>query len=163
MLAAQAGIAVAARGDGTRNDPLPLLVAHHRRPELFDDAHGLMADREPLPDRILAPENMYIRAANRGRRYPHERIEGTDIRDRLGVEDDSVGLGKDRRLHLGHDQLLVRDHAVGRAIHLGSLAHRSPSPLIYDKAMSVRPWRMNKSQPAPHRHDLGREACVSTR
>ena len=105
MAAAQAGLAVPARRDRTGDDPLALAVALHGRAELLDHADRLVADGQPSGHRILALEDVDVGAADRGGGDADERIERTDIRDRLLVEDDAAGLDEDGDFHLGHRHL----------------------------------------------------------
>jgi hypothetical protein len=80
---------MAARRDRACNDPLPLDIAGDRRAELFDDANGLMSDREALGDRVLALQNMDVGTADRGGGDPHQRIGRAHVRNQLLIQDDA--------------------------------------------------------------------------
>ena len=101
-LAAQAGIAVAARRDGANDDPLALFVVRYGGTKLFDDADRLVPDGQAFADGILALEDVNIGAADRGRGDAHQRVQGTDVGYGLGFENDAAGLNEDRGFHPGH-------------------------------------------------------------
>ena len=63
----------------------------HGRAELLDDAHWLVADRESAGDRVLAFEDVDVGAADGGRGHADQRVERSDIGDRLFVEHDAPG------------------------------------------------------------------------
>src|SRR5690606_30455396 len=65
-VAVLAGVGREARADGARDHALAFLVAEHRAAQLLDHADGLVADGEPLGDRVLALEDMDVGAADRG-------------------------------------------------------------------------------------------------
>ncbi|MNV71533.1 hypothetical protein D3C71_1645570 [compost metagenome] len=96
-------IAVEIRADGAGNHALAFGVAPDRAAQLDDHAHGLVAYRQALGDRILALENMHVGAADRGRGDLDQRIVGSDIGNRLVHHLDASGFDKYRRFHhLGH-------------------------------------------------------------
>ena len=90
-LAAQAGIAVAARRDGANDDPLTLFVVRHGGTKLFDDADRFVPDGQAFADGILALEDVNIGAADRGRGDTHQRIQGTDVAELALFEDRATG------------------------------------------------------------------------
>mgnify|MGYP007089530687 CR=1 FL=1 len=70
------GIGVEVGADRTGDDALAFVIASHRAAEFFNDAHGFVSDRQPLGDRILAFEDMHVRAANGGGGHANQRIGG---------------------------------------------------------------------------------------
>ena len=70
----------------------------------FDAAttDGLVADREAPGDRVLAPQDVHVGAAEGGGGHAHQRVERTDVRDRLLVEHDASRLDEDGGFHHGH-------------------------------------------------------------
>jgi len=58
-----------------------------------------MTDRQSFLDGIFALQDMHVRAADRGRRYPKQRIERADIRYWLLIQDDPPWLDENCGLH----------------------------------------------------------------
>ena len=133
VAAAQAGVAVAARRDGAGDHALALAVALHGRAELLDHADRLVADGQALGDRVLALEDVDVGAADRGGRDPHQRVERTDLGDRLLVEHDAARARRRRRLSSwARSFLLIRD--------AGHSADRNQTgPACRDICFSTRP------------------------
>ena len=92
--AAQARVAVAARRDRAGDHALALAVALHGRAELLDDADRLVTDGQALGDRIFAFEDVDVGAADRRRGDAQQRVQRTDIGDRLLVSTIRPGLTK---------------------------------------------------------------------
>ena len=84
----QAGVALAARGDGSDEDALTDLVAGHTGAQLLDDADGLVAERQAWADRVLALDDVDVGPADRRERDPDEGLARTGPRslDLLDVE-----------------------------------------------------------------------------
>src|SRR5690606_15023980 len=117
MKAGERRVALPARRDGAGDDALALAIAAHGRPELLDDADGLVTDDETALDRVLALEDVHVGAANRRRRDPQQRVRRPDVGDRLLVENASPRLDEYGRLHLARhvSSPPVRSIAVSRA------------------------------------------------
>lgn len=86
--------------NGVGNDALAFPVALHGRAEFLDDADGLVSDRQPFRDRILAPEDMNVGAADGGGRDPQQGVQRADIGRRLVLKGDPAGLDEHRSLQL---------------------------------------------------------------
>jgi hypothetical protein len=106
MLAAERRVAVAGRSDRAGDDSLAFRVAGDGGAESLDHTDGLVSDDQALSHRILALADVHVRSADRRRRDPDERIERTDVRDRLLVENDPAGFDEHGRLHLCHGPFL---------------------------------------------------------
>ena len=66
-----------ARRDGADDDPLTdAILAVEPGPERINHADGLVAEDEPRPHRILAADDMHVRATDRRRRNPDDRLSG---------------------------------------------------------------------------------------
>jgi hypothetical protein len=112
VAAAKRGVAVPGGRDGTGDHALALAVTLHRRAELLDHAHRLVADRKALRDRVLTLEDVHVGAADRGGRDPYQRIQLTDVGDRLLVEHNATWLNKGGGSHPGHVWLLEGEGGV---------------------------------------------------
>lgn len=100
--ATQAGIAVAAGGDGAGDDPLAFLKALNLRAELLDHAYRLVAYGQAPGHRIFATQDVHIGAADRCGGDSHQCIQWADIRDGLFFQHDSVLLNENCRFHERH-------------------------------------------------------------
>ncbi len=107
-LAALAGVAEAAGGDGAGNHALALGKARHGRSQLLDDAYGLMADGQAAGHRIFALEDVHVGAADGRGGDAEQRIEEADVRNRLVVEDDAPRLDENGGFHPAHIASLRR-------------------------------------------------------
>jgi hypothetical protein len=96
-------VAMAAGRDRACDDALSFGVTGYSRAELLDHADRLVADGEPLGDRILPFENVDVGAADRRRRDLDQGIQCTDIGDRLLIEYNATGSNEDCSFHLWHD------------------------------------------------------------
>src|SRR3546814_4709937 len=99
MFAAKRGIAVAGWRDRTGDHPLSLAITLDGGAELLDDADRLMANGQPSAHRVLAFEDTDVGAADGCCGDAHERIQGTNLGNRLVVEHDSSRLAKPRSFH----------------------------------------------------------------
>ena len=77
QVAGEAGVALAARGDGPDQHPLAGLVPGHAGAELLDDAHRLMAEDQARADRVLALDDVDVGPADRRQRDPDQRLART--------------------------------------------------------------------------------------
>ena len=84
-------MAVSARRDRAGDDSLAFVVSRHRGAELLNHADGFVADGEALPDRILALEDVHVRAADRRGRDANECVGRSDTRQRLFTQHDAPG------------------------------------------------------------------------
>ena len=113
----EAGVALAARGDRADEHALADLVAGDPGAELLDHADRLMAEDQARTDRVLALDDVDVRAADRRERHPDQGLART----------------RPRPLHLHDVELLRRledvgSHGVDRN-HLGLLCLESPTAL----------------------------------
>src|SRR5690606_25996884 len=95
------GVGAEVRADRAGDDALPFLIARDRAAELFDDAHGLVADREALGDRIFALEDVDVGTADRGGGDADQRVVGPDIRNGLFDQFDTAGFDEYGGFHGG--------------------------------------------------------------
>ena len=73
------GARAAARSCSSRRPGRPARTLRDRRPDRLDDADELVAeDRAVLEARRVAVEREQVRAAEPGRRDPHDRVAGLD-------------------------------------------------------------------------------------
>src|SRR5690606_11785382 len=100
--AALTGVAVSARRYGTRNYPLPFSESRNCRPEFLDHADRFVTHRQTFLNEISALQDMYVRAADRGSRFPNKHIERSDIRYWFLVQGDPSRLDEDSRLHFAY-------------------------------------------------------------
>jgi hypothetical protein len=74
MATTQGGVAVARGANRSSYHTLPFSISFHSRTELFNHADWLVANRETSFNRILALEDVDIRAADRCRRNAYQSI-----------------------------------------------------------------------------------------
>src|SRR5262249_22677510 len=99
----QAVEALPARGDGPDNhavaDRVQLLEP---RAELGDDADGLVAQNQPGPHRVLASDDVDVRAADGRGRDAYEGLARAWVRTRNFLYLQSIFAAEDHGLHGGH-------------------------------------------------------------
>ena len=100
METAQRGAGGAGWRDRAGDNPLAFGKALDRRAEPFDNADRFVPDRQAAFHWIFALEDMDIGAANRGGRNPDQRVERTDVGNRLFAENDLAGLDKNCGFHV---------------------------------------------------------------
>ncbi|MNY02123.1 hypothetical protein D3C86_1346820 [compost metagenome] len=100
-----ARVGMKARTDRPGNHALAHPVAGHHAAKLLDHADRFMADGQARLDRILALEDVDIRAADGGGRDADQRIGRPHLWNRLFPEFDLSGPLEDQRLHACHDAL----------------------------------------------------------
>jgi hypothetical protein len=100
-LAGEAGVALAAWGDGAHDDALADRVAGHADSELFDDADRLVADDEARLDGILAAGDVKIGAADRRHRDANDGLARPGARFRHIFDADVIDAVKDGSAHRG--------------------------------------------------------------
>jgi hypothetical protein len=81
-LCRQTRAALTARRNRSHDDTITDGVPRDARAEGLDNSHGLVANDQPLPDRILALEDVHVGSADRRERDLDERF--TDARFRTG-------------------------------------------------------------------------------
>src|SRR6185437_1561079 len=104
-------VTAVARGHRVDRDALPDLEAGHGRPELFDHADGLVAERAPVRHRQRAFHRVHVRGADQRGRRADDRLLGAWVRDRLL---DQAGLAD----FLDHE----RAHRIGHGALQGATA-----------------------------------------
>jgi hypothetical protein len=103
--ARKTGAALAAWSDGAHDDALPLRVTRDGRSNRFDDPDGLVSHHEPFPHRILALQDVNVRAANGRQRHAHQGLAWAGFGPRDLADANLVFALKDRRLHRFHGNL----------------------------------------------------------
>jgi hypothetical protein len=98
-LADEAGVALSAGRDRADEDAVTDLVADHSGPELVDDADGLVADDKSRSDRILALEDVDVRATDGRQRDADDGLTRAWARARHLLDPDVTGRMEDRRPH----------------------------------------------------------------
>jgi hypothetical protein len=90
-VAVEARVALAARRDRADDHALADLVAGHARAQLRDDADRLVTDDQPRLHRVLALQDVDVRAADRRRRDRTSASPGADLRHRPLLQLDAAG------------------------------------------------------------------------
>src|SRR6185437_16910944 len=80
LVPAEAGQALAARRNRADKDAVADLVPGDARAQLFDDADRLMADDQPGPNRVFAPDDVQVGAADRRERDADHRLPRPGVR-----------------------------------------------------------------------------------
>lgn len=98
-VAAEAGFALAAGGDGADENPLAGFVVIDAIPEFVNHANGFMADGEARADRIFPFHDMNIRSTNGSERDLHDGFADTGTRYRLVFNGEATGGTENGSLH----------------------------------------------------------------
>ena len=135
--AVEAGVGVAARADRAGDHPLPLHIALHVGAQLLDHANRLMANGQAFGNGVLALHDVNVRAANRRRRDPHQRVVRSDVGNRFVFQRDPPRFDEHRRLHFCRHRHLPPFMFVGTA-HLSRL-FRSSRCVIQSYTNAIMP------------------------
>jgi hypothetical protein len=139
QMARQARVALPAGGDGADQHAIADGVARQPQTELLDDADGLVSDDQARPHRVFAPENVEIRAADRGERDPDHRFTGDRPRTIDLLEPDVPDAAEDRGSHLGHATVSTRRATARHGLDAMRLHIRhTPSPAFAFPRMEPR-------------------------
>ena len=135
----------------------PSREALHRGAQLLDDADRLVADGQSLRDGVFALQDVNVGAADRGGRHPDQRVQRTDVGDRLVFEDDASLLDEDRRFHLAGHGSLQSLSAGARSAPPRRQTEDDPGlpPVVdrdqmYSKTSSMLPNRIDRVVVDPH-------------
>lgn len=82
------------------------MKAGNGRTELLDHSDRLVTNGQAFFHRILAPENMHVSSTDRRGRNPDERVERTNLWNRLFIKDNATRLDKTAALINAIEDLL---------------------------------------------------------
>ncbi|MNS93151.1 hypothetical protein D3C72_1273070 [compost metagenome] len=94
-------IGIEAWADRAGNHALAFGVASYRGPELFDDADGLVTDRQAVFHRVFALDDVNVGSADGGGGNPHQGVVGPHVGNGFFTYLDTVLPCKYGGFHLG--------------------------------------------------------------